>query len=702
MAESRDLIRRLTMDLQRASSALETLIDVLPIGIGVAEDPECRLIRINRAFAEQLGISLVQNGSLTVLDGDRSPFKVIMNGREAAAEDLPMPRAARTRKEVGPIECEVVHSDGRRVTLYEYAAPLFDADGSVRGAVGVFVDITERLRVERQQTFLAQASEILSSSLDYESTMSGLAKLAVPAMGDYAAVDVLREDGTCHRVEFVVGDESLRDVAEGLKRYPPRMAVDSPAAQALRSGRPLLAAECSPDTLQRAAQSREHYELLARLDVRSFVMAPLTARGRTLGLFTVGIRDPRRQYGESDLQLAADIARRAGLALDNALLYRHAQEANRVKDDFLATLSHELRTPLNALLGWTQMLRTRAADEAFRLRALESIDRNARAQAVLINDLLDVSRVMSGKLRIEAEPVDLEGVVLEAVDAVSAAGRARDIELRLSIAPLRAQVLGDGHRLQQVVMNLLSNAIKFTPAGGRIELSLEQTGGAVQIAVTDTGAGIDPAFLPYVFERFSQADSTTARRHGGLGLGLAIVRHLVELHGGTVTVESEGLDCGSRFVVTLPTIEAPAAAGGRNRSATERHASAGLRGIRILAVDDDADSRELLLLAMQEAGADVMAVGSATAALDALRTFTPHVIVADIAMPDLDGYDLMRAVAGRQPAVRGVALSAYVGLDAEQRSMEAGFALHLGKPADYAKVVDAVAELARERTGLSA
>jgi signal transduction histidine kinase len=424
------------------------------------------------------------------------------------------------------------------------------------------------------------------------------------------------------------------------------------------------------------------------------MMVPLRARGRSLGLLTVGSFSGR-EYGTSDLALAQDVAARAALALDNALLYRDAQEANRLKEDFLATLSHELRTPLNALLGWLHMLKMPNADEATKKRALESIERNARAQAVLINDLLDVSRVVSGKLRLEQRSVDLSGVVLAAIDAVRPAARAREIELNVSLGSIAREVWGDPDRLQQIVWNLLSNAVKFTPPNGRIELAVEETGGAVQISVTDTGVGIDAAFLPHVFERFRQADSSTTRPQAGLGLGLAIVRHLVDLHGGTVTVSSPGLGRGATFTVTLPTRRSEVKPPPGTRPAV---AMPTLKGIRVLAVDDDEDSRELVLLTARAAEAEVMVVSSAASALDALPGFRPHVIVADLAMPGMDGYALMDRIMGTIDAPPPViAMSAYVGEEEVERARRAGFARHLGKPADYQRLVATIAELARPR-----
>jgi CheY-like chemotaxis protein/anti-sigma regulatory factor (Ser/Thr protein kinase) len=342
------------------------------------------------------------------------------------------------------------------------------------------------------------------------------------------------------------------------------------------------------------------------------------------------------------------------------------------------------------------MLKMPNADEATRKRALESIERNARAQSVLINDLLDVSRVVSGKLHLEQLPVDLSAVALAAIDAVRPASRARDLELNVSIGAITREVWGDPDRLQQIIWNLLSNAVKFTPPGGRIELALEETGGAVQISISDTGVGIDAAFLPHVFERFRQADSSTTRAQAGLGLGLSIVRNLVDLHGGTITAASQGLGKGSTFTVTLPTRrsefapppEPPVATGLPN-----------LKGIRVLAVDDDEDSRELVLLTARAAEAEVMVVSSAASALDALSSFRPHVIVADLAMPGMDGYALIqrirRAIDGPPPPV--IAMSAYVGDEEIERTKQAGFARHLGKPADYQRLISTIAELARSR-----
>jgi signal transduction histidine kinase/ActR/RegA family two-component response regulator len=690
-----DLLRNLASSLRQGTAELERAFDTLSVGVAIAVDSECRELRFNAVFAEALGIA----PNRTLRPGDSAqprPFVILRGGSPVNRDDLPLQRATRTGVP-GSDEIEVVTDGGRRTCLDVHAVPVLDADGRPCGGIAVAVDVTDRRRIEHEQRFLAEASRILSASLECELRLVDLAQLSVPILGDYCAIDVLGDDGAFRRVTLVAADPAKRDVAEALRRFPPSLLVDSPAAAAIRSGEPVVVNACPADVVSRAAQSGQHLALLRQFDARTFVMAPLRARGRTLGLLTVGRFDERRTYDEHDVALAADLSVRAALALDNALLYRNAQEANRIKEDFLATLSHELRTPLNALLGWTQMLKAPSLDEATRRRALESVERNAQAQAVLINDLLDVSRVMSGKLRLDPKPVDLQGIVLAAVDAVRPAVLTRELDLGVSLAPISGEVLGDPDRLQQVVWNLLANAVKFTPPRGRVDVSVEQVGGAVQLVVSDSGAGIDPAFLPHIFERFRQADSSTTRSHGGLGLGLAIVRHLVDLHGGTVVGESEGPGRGSRFVVTLP-LRQVGSMDSAGRAAPG--ADVLLRGVRVLAVDDDADSRELVLLTLRAAGAEVMVVSAAGSALDVFEDFDPHVLVADIALPGMDGCELVRAIRARRlAACPAIALSAYADPAHVREAIDAGFALHLSKPADYARLVQAIAELPRSGAG---
>ena len=380
---------------------------------------------------------------------------------------------------------------------------------------------------------------------------------------------------------------------------------------------------------------------------------------------------------------------------------KQAEEANRLKDEFLATLSHELRTPLNAILGWTQVLRTGRLDEATSLRALETIERNAKAQAQLISDLLDVSRIITGKLRLELRPVELPRIIDAALDSVRPAADAKEIRLEVSLDSLRSPILGDSDRLQQVVWNLLSNAIKFTPKGGQVSVRLETAPGSTAIRVADTGAGIRPDFLPYVFDRFRQAESTITRSHGGLGLGLSIVRHLVELHGGTVEVESEGEGRGATFTVRIPVRAdlAPSLAAGLAAAGAEPSPwdSTLLSGVHVLVVEDEVDTRDLLAMSLEQCGARVTAVATAAEALEALGTL-PDILISDIGLPAEDGYSLLRKIRLLDPSRGGdipaAALTAYARAEDRLKALEAGFQTHLPKPIDPSELVATVARLA--------
>jgi signal transduction histidine kinase len=382
---------------------------------------------------------------------------------------------------------------------------------------------------------------------------------------------------------------------------------------------------------------------------------------------------------------------------------KQAEEANRTKDEFLATLSHELRTPLNAILGWVQVLRMGKLDPAAATKALETIERNARSQAQLIADLLDVSRIITGKLRLDFRPVDLRRIIDSAQESVRPAADAKGIHLAISIGPLASPALGDTDRLQQVIWNLLSNAIKFTSKGGSVEVRLREVEGNAVIRVSDTGIGIRPDFLPYVFDRFRQAEGSITRTHGGLGLGLSIVRHLIELHGGTAEVESAGEGQGATFIVGLP-LRAELAEDALDRTAVGRsvfQAPDLLAGVRVLVVEDETDTRELLVVALQQCGAEVTAFGSVPEALEELDRALPHVLLSDIGVPGEDGYSLIRKVRARGPGQGGdlpaAALTAYARAEDRQRALDAGYQTHLAKPVDPAELIAAVARLAGRR-----
>lgn len=380
-----------------------------------------------------------------------------------------------------------------------------------------------------------------------------------------------------------------------------------------------------------------------------------------------------------------------------------AEAANLSKDQFLAMVSHELRTPLNAMLGWGRMLRAGTLDAARRERALEVIERNALAQAQLIEELLDVSRIVSGKLSLEVAPFDATATVEAAIDTVRPALETKGMRLLLTLPDGARPVLGDAHRMQQVVWNLLSNAVKFTPSGGQVEVTLEQDATETVLRVSDDGQGISPAVLPFVFESFRQADSSITRTFGGLGLGLSISRHLVELHGGSITAFSAGEGQGATFVVRLPSGNAPSRgsvpAHGRPRATTSAPRLGQLPGLRVLVVDDEEDARELVRTVLTEAGATIVTTASAEAALELLSKETFDVLVSDIAMPERDGYAFIRAVrehgSPRVRATPAAALTAYARPEDRARAIAAGFQLHLTKPVDPSNLVEIVGSLAR-------
>jgi PAS domain S-box-containing protein len=556
---------------------------------------------------------------------------------------------------------------------------------------------------ERRAAFLAEVSAALAASLEYRGTLARVARMAVPFLADACIVDIAEEEGGLTRLEVALADPARHGVAARLKAAAPR--AGSPEARVLHSGEPLIVPEVRLSELGDMAADDDHRRAMETLAPRSLMVVPITARGRALGALTFIAAESERRFGRSDLGLAEDVARRAGLAVENARLYKASQEArqaaeaaNRAKDEFLATLSHELRTPLSPILGWVRLLRSGDLDQAATARGLEVIERNVRAQTQLIEDLLDVSRIITGKLRLEVRPMDLVAVVEAGIEAVRPAADAKGIRIESRLDPMASAIVGDPDRLQQVVWNLVSNAVKFTPKEGRVEVDLTRLDAHARLRVKDTGKGIPPAFLPHVFDRLRQADSTSTRAHGGLGIGLAIVRHLVELHGGTVAAESAGDGKGAVLTVELPV----SAASGTQRlapdSAAAQEGAVRLDGVRVMVVDDEADTRDLLSFSLRNYGAEVTALGSASEALAAIQRAKPDVLVSDIGLPGDDGYALIRKVraldeerGGRVPAA---ALTAYAKDEDRHRAIAAGFQAHVPKPVELAELANVVASLA--------
>jgi PAS domain S-box-containing protein len=656
---------------------------------------------------------------------------------ELREEEEDILRRLQAGERIEHFETVRVDKQGRRISVSLSISPIKDAEGRIIGASKIARDITERKRAEeerlrllenerrareeaeaaqRRAAFLAESGTVLSSALDYQTTVAGVARMVVPGLADWCRVDLLDERGVIRRLAVAHADPSKVKWAEELgRRYPTDPEAVHGVPHVLRTGESELYTDITDEMLVQAAKDDEHLRIMREVGFTSAMIVPLTARGRTVGAISLISTESGRRYGPEDLAFAEELARRCAQAIDNARLYGEAhaareaaEQANRTKDEFLATLSHELRTPLTSILGWSRMLITTRLDAENTARALESIERNARAQGRLIDDILDVSRIITGKLRLDVRPVDLASVIEGAVESVRPAAEAKGIRLQRVLDTGRQVVSGDPERLQQVVWNLLSNAVKFTPKGGRVQVRLERINSHVEIVVSDTGRGINADVLPHVFERFLQADSSTAREHGGLGLGLAIVRHLAELHGGSVRAESAGEGQGATFTVDLPLMIArpPQPAVARDEERVHPTADTGeqlvcppeLEGLHVLFVDDEEDARALLTTILEGCGARVTAVGSAREALDELGREKFDVLLSDIGMPGEDGYWLIKRVRQLPPErggqIRAAALTAYARPKDRLRVLRTGYQMHVPKPVEPAELVAVVANLA--------
>ena len=617
------------------------------------------------------------------------------------------------------IQYRLRRADGVHHWFLGRALPLRKEGGAILKWFGTLTDIDEHKRAERSLDLLARAGDAISASLDSKATSESMARLAVPALADWCGV-YLRddEDGVARVADASAGDAPapalLRDLTAS---HPVHVGAHSRAQKLLRTGEPELVPDIA-DALSRAgAGDAVHLAKLREASVTSWMMVPLAVQQRTFGCLTFAIVGSGRRYDEADLSLALELGRRTAVAIDNARLFEMAQrervrveEANHAKDEFLATVSHELRTPLNSILGWSVLLRSETMSEERRSRALATIERSARSQTQLIEDLLDISRIVSGKLRLNVAPVQMSAVIGAAIEIVRPAAEAKGVRLQPFLDGQVGPIRGDSERLQQVIWNLLANAVKFTPKGGQVQVSLSRDGSDVEIAVADTGAGISPGFLPYVFERFRQADTGIVRAHGGLGLGLAITRHLVELHGGSIKALSPGEGLGATILLRIPLapLRPTAIESTESIERPSGHDSElpppvmpsppEIVGLHVLLVEDEPDARELMATVLESCGVRVTAVASAAEALDAMRSAPPDVLVSDVGMPGESGYDLIRKIrllpadqGGRTPAV---ALTAYARMEDRTRALMLGFDLHLAKPIEPSELLVVIAHLA--------
>ncbi|MBI4781023.1 MAG: PAS domain S-box protein [Oscillatoriophycideae cyanobacterium NC_groundwater_1537_Pr4_S-0.65um_50_18] len=587
--------------------------------------------------------------------------------------------------------------DGSRFWASGLMMPLLNEAGQIQGFMKILRDMTaEKQASERLQLLYETASNLLSTEQPL-ALMNSLFDKVSSLMDVQVYFNFLvdeRDGRPMLRLESFGGISE--EAAETIRWLEFGQGMCGFAAQEQRQ----IVIHDVPNS------SEPNAHILGAFDLLAYAGQPLIAQGKLLGVLSFASRT-RTHFTQAEADLLQAASDQMAVAMERANLMQSLRQqaeqlsqANRIKDDFLAVLSHELRTPLNPILGWSKLLRSKKLNEATVNRALETIERNAQLQTQLIEDLLDVSRILQGKLSLNVSLVDLEFIIQAAMETVQLAAEVKSIQIQTLIAPDVGQVLGDSSRLQQVIWNLLSNAVKFTPNGGRVDVRLERYDNQVQVIVSDTGKGISPEFLPYVFDYFRQADSATTRKFGGLGLGLAIVRKIVELHGGRVFVESLGEGQGATFTVTLPHSSRPEQRNHSNQT-PPLSAPSSLAGLRVLVVDDEADSREFIAFVLEQEQAEVIALASALKAVQTIEQYKPDVLLSDIGMPDMDGYMLMRQVRALPPEQGGriaaIALTAYVGELDQQQALTAGFQIHLSKPIDPEQLVLAIAQVTGRR-----
>ena len=563
-----------------------------------------------------------------------------------------------------------------------------------------------RAAAERTSNFLTRLQNVsfaLAAAVTPQEVTFTVIEQAAKSLGAHAGV-IVKLTASGDELEIVSSIGFPEKVTREWKKFS--LAEKVPIAEAVRFGKPILI-----ESSEKHAAEYPALGLLASVtNTNSMAALPMIVKEQVIGAMGFSFLQPQN-FAEDVRAFMKAVAYQCAQAFERAQLYENeralrqqAENASRMKDEFLATVSHELRTPLNAIVGWAKILSSEAADPEMNARAVEIIERNAHAQSQIIEDILDVSRIITGKLNLNASEIELNALVAAALESVKPTARTKEIEFTADFSPDSLRVWADADRLQQVLWNLFSNAVKFTPIGGKVEVIVRKTNDSAEIAVRDNGQGIEPEFLPSIFDRFSQADASSARQFGGLGLGLAIVRHLVEMHGGTVKAESAGSGSGATLSFTMPLLAAAAPPESLNEAEKKDKILASppfavLPGTSLLIVEDDQDSRDLLLTILQKAGADVTAVASSGEAVEALKNFQPQVIISDIGMPGDDGYSLMRRIRenerGDGSQIPAIALTAYARDEDRQKTAASGFQKHIAKPFDPAELIAAVKDLAK-------
>jgi PAS domain S-box-containing protein len=603
--------------------------------------------------------------------------------------------------------------DGTLIPVSLTVSPIRDATGAVVGASKIARDISERRRAEasdararRHDALLSKATAALTGARTPDDTLRALAPVIVPDIADWCAIDRLIAEDQIRTVAVSHIDPDRVSLIDQIRREGDAPPPFFSPRHVIRTGAPVLIARVTAEMIAAAGREDENWiRLVQAVGIVSYLSVPLSLHGRPLGALTMATTSAARQFDHDDLRLAEDLAARAALAVDNATAYEQLETANRLKDEFLATLSHELRTPLNAVVGYARLLRSGTVPAERMPQMIEVMDRNATALTQIVEDVLDVSRIMSGKSRLRVQPVDVGQVLRDAVATIMPAAEAKGVRVQ-TVFEAEAAVSGDPDRLQQVFWNVLSNAVRFTPRSGRVQVRLQRVNSHVEVVVTDTGIGIPAWFLPHVFERFRQAEGGTNRQHGGLGLGLAIARHVVEMHGGTIHAASDGVGTGATFRIHLPVMivhREPYLDEDRvhpQRPTTPSvRPPANLTGTHVLAVDDDEDALALLTTVLEHAGARVTTASSAEAGLERLARERPNVLIADLGMPVMNGFDFIQRVRqSADPAIRRIpaaALTAYARSEDRAKALNRGFEMHLSKPISPSELVAAVEALAR-------
>jgi PAS domain S-box-containing protein len=610
------------------------------------------------------------------------------------------------------VAVEVNVRDESRQWLSAIYSPDFDSFGFVRGVSVLAIDVTDRKKIEEEQKsqrqrseYLSEVSSVLNSSLNAKEILDGLVRLSVPTISDYCSFR--RYEGGYLKLLSLAHAQPEKTALtwEKERLYP----VDpnnekSSLYRAIRTQKSELVSQVLDSRLERGVKDPRHLELKKLIDIGSYMCVPIVVRGRSYGVLTFVNCRTSRQFNQMDLNFAEEIAKRGALAIDNSQLYDESQAINRVKDEFLATLSHELRTPLNVIAGYSELLSNEfdsMKSEEIK-QAIDAIARNARLQTEMIADLLDVSKIITGKIAFRPQKISIQEIIKAVTDNFSITADAKGLSLNVETKGVPKFIYGDPVRLQQVIWNLVSNALKFTPKGGQIHVSAERDGDNCVIQVQDSGVGIDPEFLPYVFDRFRQEDSSITKRFGGLGLGLSISRQLIEVHGGTIRAESAGKNFGTRFTVTLPVKMDLHEEATRQQEKTHAMApvalsAKNLMGIKILLIEDSVDSRELLHRLLTKLGLVVKDADSASEARGILKNFTPDLIISDIGMPQESGIEfIQRLRTSRDKKIRdlpAIALTAYVRSEERDEALRSGFQKHLAKPVVKEALTDAISDL---------